>query len=190
MFFNKHKKAAKEVGVVVNNLMRVSFAGSSHLKLDGSFHPPYGLWTDKYIIGFISLFSSLLQQFEYRLDNLSSEKKGEFMLIVFQSVCGDDCQSVIQTYLTNAHPEHQDPEFSRGVDDAATYWGAIAGRLKEDDPSPVLAEAKKIAKGLHEVVGDLGFETSSSGSLGSAVLQLTLQKHIEDKFPPLMPKRI
>ena len=31
--------------------------------------------------------------------------------------------------------------------------GVAPGRLKEDDPSPVLADARKIAKGLHEIVG-------------------------------------
>jgi hypothetical protein len=182
MFFSKHKKAAKEVSGIVSNLIRMAFVGSPHLKLDGSFQPPYGLWTDKYIIGFSFLFSSLLLQFEYRLGDISAPKKGEFMLIVFETVCGADVQLALKIYAENAQPGQQDPEFARGVDDAATYWGASTGNLKESDPSPILAEARKIAKGLHEVVGGLGFETSSSGSLGNAVLQLTLKKHIEDHF--------
>lgn len=183
MFFNKHKKAAKEVSVIVGNLIRVAFSGTSHLKADGEFRPPYGLWMDKYIIGFTFLFSSLLMQFECRLGDLPAHKKGEFMLIVFETVCGADAQLALKIYAENAQPGQQDPEFARGVDDAATYWGASTGNLKEDDPSPILAEAKKIVKVHHDIVGNIGFETSSSGSLGSAVLELTLQKHLKDKYP-------
>lgn len=181
MFFNSKKKIANEIAVAIENSLRPAFILTEYLQ-DGKFKPPFGFWMDDYIIGFTHQLTALFIKFDFNGDRWPPEKKGEVIIRVFENLCGDDWRQVLNTVRDYAHAENKNQEFIRGTNDAATMYLAVTGRLKPDDPDPILAEAKSLAASMHGTGEALGVESSDSTSLGGAVSMLTINKHIKEKY--------
>lgn len=181
MFFNSKKKMATEIAVAIENSLRPAFVFTEYLQ-DGQFKPPFGFWTDNYIIGFTHQLAAMFIKFDFGGDRWSPEKKGEVIIRTFEKLCGDDWRQLLNTVRDHAHAENKNQEFERGTNDATTMYLAVTGRLKPDDPDPILAQAKSLAASMHGSGEVLGIESSNASSLGGAISMLTINKHIKEKY--------
>ncbi|MEW8524853.1 MAG: hypothetical protein AB2552_17535 [Candidatus Thiodiazotropha endolucinida] len=174
MFFKSKKKIAEEITVGVLNQFKPAFLYSKYIEKDGFFIPPKGFWTDNYIIGFTHQLILLSLDYDFNGKAMSVQKRGDIILMALQLICEDDWPLAIHSANNNfPKAEHdQDKEFARGSNDAATMYGAAIGRLKPDDPDPILKQAYSLASSMGP----------SYTSLVGAILILTITKHIKESF--------
>ncbi|MDC0148888.1 hypothetical protein OAI11_00860 [Rhodospirillales bacterium] len=180
MFFNKHRKAADQISVIIENIFRSGFAVRINITDEGKFNPPYGFWQDEYILAFAFSLGGFILEYDLGL-KLKPEKKGEFQFLLFQNLCGADAELALRTVMTAAQSGGS-PDFERGADDAGRYFFAAKGRLRENLDDPIIQKANEIASSMHDVVSDIGLPSSSTGSLAGAILVLTLNKHIREIY--------
>ncbi len=184
--FNKNKKIANEIAAATMNTVRLCFATSKYLDERGIFHPPYGFWNDSYIVGFIYGLSGCFLHFDFSGSSIKTEDKGEIIVMVFANMCGNDYRQPMSIANDSALSK-QNKDFNLGAAHSSTAYGAMSGRLKENDPDPLLAQAKVLAKQQHdiniEMSGVLGISAASTNSsIGAAVIELTIMNHIKNKY--------
>lgn len=183
--FNRKKKIAHVISVSVLNTFRSCFALTKHLDDNHRFQPPYGFWQDPYVIGFAYSLMSWFLHFDFAGSTMKADEKGRIVILTFMNMCGDDYRQAM-TLANESAMTRQNAEFNRGYDHALTLYGSTTGRLKEADADPILAEAKELAEKLHDM--HIGFsslsdvQASTNSSIGAAVIDLTIKKHIEDRY--------
>lgn len=182
MFFNSKKRIASKIAPVIFGYLRTPFIFTSHLKEDGAFSPPYGFWMDAYILGFVQQLIALFIAIDFNGRAMPTEKKGEIAVQVIMQLAGEDWQQALTLMNKNAMAAEKDKEFERGGNDAATLYGAVTGRLKPDDPDPIVQKAQSLAKSMYADGQALGFGQSSHAALGGAIATLTINQHIKDTF--------
>ena len=72
---------------------------------------------------------------------------------------------------------NNDNEFKRGINDATTIVGLIYGILNEDDPDPILQQAKNLKDKFDKEEG-----MSDNSFLAYLVSRMTIFKHIEENY--------
>ncbi len=175
---------AEQIGLALNNSLRPAFAYTRYLSSEYQFHPPAEIFKDAYVLGFLYGQVTLFIRYDFNGEAMSAEKKGEIIVSVWKYVCPDTYMEVAQavntyaaTYaLGNISNIKNGKDFKKGMEDAETMYGAATGRLKPDDPAPILNEAKKLA--VECAFGD----ENPNVALGGAVSLLTINKHIKEKY--------
>jgi hypothetical protein len=181
MFFSKHKRAAKTVSGIVSSMIRIPFLNPNQTPENTEIVLPYGFWLDDYIIGYCHMMGQLILKCDLRIQ-LEFPKSGEFIVFFFEHLCGDDATLVRRKFLEMAENQDSFPEFARGGDDADLAYAAMRGLPLDDDPSSLLAEAKKISPSRYRQLNTIGIETSTTTALGHAVLELSLMRYIKNKY--------
>jgi len=183
MFFNRNKKIAEEISIAVSNTFRPPFMFTKYLSSNGVFTSPLGFYTDLYVLGFINGLIGMFITFDYQGAHWSPEKKGLIILQVFRYLASEEEAKKMSEILVNFVDYRDNSEVRRGVNDAQTMYGAMTGRIKPDDPDPVLTEARKLAKVYEKMDFGMGPVDVNTG-LGIAVGELTIHKHIKEKYIP------
>ncbi|MFN5589448.1 MAG: hypothetical protein ACK48P_06420 [Holosporales bacterium] len=183
--FNSKKRIASQISIAVMSTIRLCFVCSKHLDSQGIFHPPYNFWNDSYVVGFVYGLIGWFIHFDYSGSSMKTQDKGEIILRTFEQICGNDFTQAMAIIQASAAAQNN-AEFNLAVDHSATAYGAMSGRIKDDDPSALLAEARLLAQRTHsvniEMASMLGTSASSNSSLGCAVLELSIIKHVKEKF--------
>lgn len=182
MLFGKKKKISNEIALRVLNSLRASFAMTDHIDECGKFRPPFGFWMDDYIIGFCHMQIGLFITCFFDGKSMSTQKKGEIIMLSLSKICGDDWRQVMNRINDCTMGEAKGAEeYGRGAHDADTLFCAIYGLLTPDDNDPVLSEARSLAEAMHkdQIMGN---DTSSYAALGGAIALLTISKHIREKY--------
>lgn len=176
---------SSQISIAVMNTIRLCFVGSKHLDSQGVFHPPYNFWNDSYIVGFVYGLIGCFIHFDFSGSSIKAQDKGEIVLRTFEQICGNDFTQAMAVIRASAASQ-TNVEFNLGVDHSTTAYGAMSGRIKDNDPSTLLAEARLLAQKTHsvniEVASMIGTSTSSNSSLGSAVLELSMIKYVKENF--------
>ena len=88
----------------------------------------------------------------------------------------------------NAGDSGQNKYFNLGVEHASTTYSAMCGHIKNDDTNPVLLQAKSLVKERRNINIKVPkflktLHKSKNSSIGAAVIELTIKKHIKNKYP-------
>ena len=183
--FNTKKRIASHVGIMVNNSLRSCFAGNIDIiDENGKFYPPYGFWSDHYVVGFVTFLVNLFLKYDFNGDSFSTTKKGEVFLLSLIEICKDDLKEVKKIYFDNVGNESD--LFAKGADESLVFYSAMSGRLKTDSTNPIVVKAKLLAKKRHkhyiENAKILGLSSSNYSSTCSAIAELTLVSHIKENY--------
>ena len=184
MFFSSHKKRARELGQEIQNSLKIPFLGSPHLSIDGGgeFSPPDGFYRDTYIFGMILLLIQLTIQYVEKGSNWSQTKKEEYLMEAFSVLDPNGDQGLQETLVSDVSDMREDAEFKRGSHDAGTLFGVMFGKIKPDDPDPILVEARLRAPEFERISRGLGLSGDANSSLGAAVSDLTIGKHVRQNY--------
>ena len=183
MFFNRHKKQGKEIGLVARNLLKLQF--SEDLLLGDEFKIPNGFFEDPYIRAFLGTFIGHLMNYAIGGANWSQQRKGECFLEAIQIV--DPSGEYKRIFLSSGADRVglekliNDPSYQRGQNDAVTLVGITYNLLSPDDDDPIILEAKKLAPKLAQITSGI-FEEDPSSDLSLAVTELTINKHIKENW--------
>lgn len=186
--FNKSEKISSEISTAAMQpvLLALIAKDPDAMGIDGNIDIPYGFWLDEYIQGFVFAIGGLFIDKVYNGSSFSREKKGEIMYRVSEKICGGDALAFIRncSVLSNSKAS---AEFNRGINDAATYFGAVFGIINPSDTDPIFLEAKERAASVYSVLNDISetmgtISPSSFAAIAQAVLDLTLVKHVEEKY--------
>lgn len=182
MFLLTKNKIATQIALVIMNTLRPTFLFTVYLK-DGVLNPPFGFWTDKYILGFSYGLASLFIQRDFGGTKWSPQKKGEVIIKTFERLTPDWRAS-----LTICNEESMNPvkgnNFSKGFDDAASLYAITNGILNrsEYEDNPIIKKSVELAKALHGSLSDIG--ASQQSEIAASFSSLTIQKYIEEIYLP------
>lgn len=178
MFFNRHLKQGKDAGVEALNIVHRCFQDSQFLTND-QLHLPEDFFDDYYIRGYFTSWLGYIKDFAYEGKNWSTQKKGEFLLAGLDAL--DPSGKLHRHHLSLADFEIRDivlnsEEFAVGSNHAITCVGLAYDRLRPDDPDPIIAEARALAKSFI----DNGLDPK--GSVGAAAQLLTIFAYVREKW--------
>ena len=184
MFFSNHKKRARELGQGIENTLKVPFLGSPHLSIfgGGEFSPPDGFYRDPYILGTIISLAQLTLHLVEKGANWSQTKKGEYLSEAYSVLDPNGDQGLQETLHSDMPSMREDVEFKRGLNDAGTLFGVMFGKIKPDDPDPILVEARLRAPEFERISRGLGLGGDANSGLADAVADLTIRKHIRQNY--------
>lgn len=176
MFFNSHKKSGKEVG----NFVKTTFFRPFVLGVEDNFDLS-PLFFDNYIFGFIITAVGVSLD-RYGAQKWNSTKRGEAIAEAMQII---DPNNILSSHYAQTSQDLQklnnltnnDNEFKRGINDATSIVGLIYGILNEDDPDPILQQAKNLKDKFDKEEG-----MSDNSFLVYVVSRMTIFKHIEENY--------
>lgn len=184
MFSGTNEEAANLIAQTIMGIFDTAFV-SEHSKAENDFNPLKDFWVDKYIIGFTHEFIELLLEFEFNGQTMHSSKKEEIIRLAAVQICEENWKQVLLTANKLALDERVDSEFTRGAKHAEILYGFNSGHINPDNNDPILQEARMLAKKMRNEAG-LGSSLYNSieieGSIGGALMLLTVIKHIKSKY--------
>lgn len=171
MFFSQHKRLGAQTGQGVWQTLQTASLASS-LGSKGFFDPPNDFYFDSYISGFVigAVNGSLIAG--AKGSGWSSRKKGEFMYSALEVV--DPSKTVAKILLGDLSVSDQSLH-AEGNNDGMSVSLAIYNGLKPDDPDPKVVMAREMAEMLSGTLG-------SNGDLGGALIALTIQKYMAERW--------
>ena len=178
MFFSQHVKQGREVGAEGLKLLKNCFEGTRYVQGD-DFNPPHDLFDDLYIRGYFTSYFGYIKDFAYGGETWSSQRKGEFAQEAMLSI--DPSGKFLKHHLNMAQSQKNmeetmsSREFGEGNNAAITLVGSSYNRLLPDDPDPILAEARTLAKKLANAAGQ-------DGALGAAIVMITIRSYVSSKW--------
>lgn len=185
MFFTfKKKKISEELAIALSNTVRPPFALSEYL-VDGVFKPPFGFWSDRYILGLLFTLANFFIGYDFGGEKWTAQKKGEILIGAFQKLTADWQQVFIDCQRFAV--DRSDSEFKRGSDDAVAIYGIASGRLNQEEytSNPLVVAAVKDANAMHNTMSFFNNGLSSDqAEIAASYAMLTLHKHIHEKYLP------
>lgn len=171
MFFNKHKRLGTESGQGVLQILQTAMLASDR-RYGVSLVPPSDFYFDSYVSGFAigAVTGSLIAG--AKGSGWSSKKKGEFMLCALEVV--DPSLTVAKISLGDLSVSDQSLH-AEGNTDGLSVSLAVYNGLKLDDPNPKVVMARQLAEASSGTLG-------SKGSLGGALISLTIQEYIKRRW--------
>ncbi len=119
--------------------------------------------------------------------NWNPKKVGEYMFAGFNSVLDETEQVPFERLLDQLEVSKGNPEFEVGMHHAELVFSATYGMTAQLEMAPIVVEARKMAAGLQEVSNSLqglmDIPTDPDTGFRMAVMQLTVQKELESRFP-------
>ena len=184
MFFNRHIKQGEELGESGLTMIKQCFDGSQYLNGE-IFSPPSNFFDDLYIRGFLTSWIGYLIEFAFGGSSWSSQKKGECSIAAMMII--DPSSALKNHHLSLADPAilrsvADSKDFQNGQNGAISLVGTVYKRLPEDDPDPVLKEAKSLAETLSKNQQALGMSMGEGSALGAALVMVTIRRHIRDNW--------
>ena len=169
LFFNTHIKKGKEIGLAVRGMLSTACIGTGFLENVSPKPLPKSFFEDLYISAFTIVSCSLLMKYQMGGLNWSHEKSGECIAEALQII--DPTGQLWKFHLGITQEFVEQAEFLRGREAGTTVFGVIHGKLRPDDPDPLLAAARKmVVESNHKI--DLAF----------AVTKLSIMDHIQKKY--------
>ena len=184
MFFNPQKEDAKEVASGIINTFRVGLLKAKYRPVAGEFELPKTIFKDIYVLGFIVGFttSCLYGLLKGKKWTSNQSKVEDFIFEVYKALgmSKDEQEVCIRLTGDEDYKKKSDKsgDFDKGASDARTMFGATYGLLRDDDPDPVLKQAREVAEKSPNV---LGAETPET-KLHFAIGQLTIWKHLKQTY--------
>jgi hypothetical protein len=193
MFFNGHKKNGRLAAGMLIPLMRA--ASTKHLmqaRNPKTAEFPPNFFNDEYMFGFVLTFGQLCLDYLHGGLKMSGIKRGEYLL-TYVDVVADTCLSGYSFKLFNwdeiekreaGRPSaFSTEEFKAGDHAAMLIFGAFHGRLRDNGPDEVLAEAEKIAASARSLDNITGLTTTDGERLYGALVEVTLSRRINEIWP-------
>ena len=172
LFFNTHVKKGKEIGTAVRGILSTACIGTGYFDPVAPKQLPSNFFEDNYVRAFTTVTCALLMKYQMGGMNWSTEKSGECIAEALHFI--DPTDELWRLHLDTTPEVVEQPDFVSGREAATTLYGVIHGKLRLDDPDPVLAEAKKIVA-----------ESNGRVDLVFAVTKLTIINHIQAKYREL-----
>ena len=192
MFFNKHIKQGEQLGSECLAMIKRCFAFDRGLDFEqNTFTPPADFFDDLYIRGFIASWIAYLIEFDFNGVNWKTEKKGECVHAAMKTI--DPSGKLYDHHLSLVDLAVRErvlgsDDFKKGQNDAISWVGTLYQRLPENDPDPLIQEAKQLAKTLDKEVHPIGTRQERTlGALGAAFFMLTIFKYVKRKWSPDIP---
>ena len=178
MFFNSNIKIAAEIAVAVERCLAMALSSARYN--EGSCESlPAPVWQDVYIAAFTHHLVCLFVKYDFDGRAWPQKKREAVFMMVLQNLCGAHCKTLVESVEKGVRsPEHK-YEFERAISDAASLYLAATNRLKPEDDTPIIREAKLfISKN-----GKSGNNVSLSGKdLASTICALTIGRRISEKY--------
>ena len=186
MFFNRHIKQGKEAGSGALTFIEKSFYNSKYH--DGmKFTPPHDLFDDMYIYGFCSNFITTILNYVIGGKKWDYKKKVEFIQEAFYVI--DPTGNLLNKHLEISNDNNLieelkvDKNFIPGNDAALNLVGVLFGIFKEDDPDPMIIEAKQIADSQETLYTSIGiYNDNPNVSIATAVAMLSLFPYVKKEW--------
>ena len=170
MFFNSHLQKGREMGDSVRDMLTSACAGTGWFD-DGGFNKPVPetFFEDLYIRGFITTMCGHIMNYLLGGQNWSLEKKGGCIKEAFLII--DPTGKLYQLHINTTASLANEPELIEGREAATTLFGVMNNKLRQDDPDPLLAKAKKLSENSN---GDI--------DLKFAVFKLAIWDYVKENF--------
>lgn len=197
MFFNGHKKNGDLAAKMLIQLMRA--ASAKHLiearnqtRNPESVGFPPDFFNDEYMLGFVFTFGELCLDYLHGGTKMSGQKRGEYLLayidvVAYTSRSGYPFKlfywDEIEKRDAGRPSAFSTEKFKAGDHAAMLIFGNFHGRLKDNGPDEVLAEAEKIAASTPNLDAITGLTTTESSYLHGALVEVTLSRHINKIWP-------
>ena len=168
----------------IMNTFRVGLLKTKYYAVADELKLPKTIFKDIYVLGFIVGFttSCLYGLLKGKKWAGNQRKVEDFILEVYVALgmSKDEQDVCIQLAGDEDYKKNSDKsgDFDKGASDARTMFGATYGLLRDDDPDPVLKQAREVAEKSPNV---LGAETPET-KLHFAIGQLTIWKHLKQTY--------
>lgn len=181
MFFNGHLRQAREAGHEAAKIVCRCFEGSQFMP-HGQLQLPHDFFDDYYIRGYFTAWFDYIKDFAYGGADWSTQKAGDFLVAGFDTL--DPSGKLRGHHLSLADVDIRETvltseEYVLGSNHAVTCVGLAYEMLRPDDPDPIIAEAKVLAKSFTSN----GLETD--GSVGAAAQLLTIFVYVRETWVAL-----
>ena len=178
-------RIASQIGIMVNNFLAPCFIViDGPPDENGNFDPPYGFWSDQYVVGFVIALICAFINFDFNGNSFSAVKRGKIIILSLMQICKDDWEQASKIFSDNINNESD--LFKKGADEAAIFYFAMTEKLKDDYNNPIIDEAKLLAKERHKIYVEtakiLNIELPNNVSLGPAIMELTLISYAKERY--------
>jgi hypothetical protein len=128
------------------------------------------MWRDPYLLGFMNFTASFFARAETK-GSAKPEEMGFGLQDAFTTVSNMNGVEIIREVVGLS--ESGDPEFVRGLDDAAAVAYYNLGLLKDEEAHPLVLQCTPLAKSM---IGSLGGDMRSN--IGGAMMQATFGERV------------
>jgi hypothetical protein len=182
MFFSSYKSAAKEVAQRLRQTIQVGLVNTGDsFETISNVAIPSSIFKDIYISGFVEGFvmSFLALVYNGRSWTRNTTKLGYYFLEIYKNIGMTSESEMFNVKLKTDRnfliELDKDKLYEKGIQGAQTLVGAALGRLKPNDPDPILIKAKRMAEAMPNILGN---ETPKS-KLCNAIIELTISERLK-----------
>lgn len=182
--FGSHRRQGREAGRAMLQSLSSGAIGTRYHAIGTEFHPDKWFFDDPFVMGFSVSGFNLMRAMLFKGRNWSHTKTGEFIGAAFQAMT-EPYFTLSQSDIANRLIVLQtDPDFNKGLNNAATFFGAAYGLLKQSDRDPIVLQARELSSEKNDLANALGMGPSTGDEgFQTAIFELALSRELQRRFP-------
>ena len=141
MFFNSNMKIAAEIAVAVERCLAMALSSTRYNK-SSCMSLPASVWQDVYIAAFTHHLTGLFVKYDFDGRSWPQKKRDAVFIMVLENLCGENYRVLVNSVEEGIRAPEYKYEFERAISDAASLYLSATNRLKPEDDTPIIREAK------------------------------------------------